>query len=727
MPIRVLHLIASNFVGGPEKQILHHARQLQGSEFEIWIGSFREHGEIPAIIRAAIELGIPHVVIDGKLSDFSILHALKDALVQNRIDLLCSHHYKATILGYYASRQVLIPQIAFVRGWTSEGLKVGLYTAAERRILRRVDHVVCVSAKLSEEVVRGEGRPAPRVIHNAPVDAVAPRCTEEKRAKRIRLGIPEEDFLILVAGRLSTEKGHSVLLNSLAQVRDRIPHLAVKIFGDGPKREEVLQFVNRLALGGVVELKGFTPDLDSWMRAADLVVNPSLSEGVPNVLLEAAACGVPIVATAVGGVPEVFNESSARLIPAADPDALAEAIVAAYHHPADREMRATHAAEQLRHASAVQEQALSQTYTEALTRIPRGTWRQRSELPCVAVVIPVLNESHAITRVLSALECQEYPSDRLEIVVADGGSTDDTLAHVQTFAGGSRVKVRSISNPLRRSGPGRSVGVRATSSDVVIFVDGHCQIPSQNMIASAVRLLRDYQVVVISRPQPLTTIGNSRLQQIIAECRAHFIGHGSDSTIFDTRERFVHPASAGAIYDRTVFDAVGVFDDRFDACEDVEFNTRIALAGERAVTSPEVAVWYEPRRSISGLFKQLARYGEGRMRLLRKHPSVFTWTQILPAVFVLWLLAGVFVVRPSPFRTVWLVSIAAYAGIILYSTISLMFQRGITRILAAPVFFTIHIALGFGFCREFLRALFGRGPSFAASTGADSKVRGPVS
>src|SRR5207245_2641608 len=109
-------------------------------------------------------------------------------------------------------------------------------------------------------------------------------------------------------------------------------------------------------------------------------------------------------------------------------------------------------------------------------------------------------------------------------------------------------------------------------------------------------------------------------------------------------------------YRREVFETVGLFDERFDACEDVDFNHRVEQAGFRCFFTPRVRVRYFPRSSLTGLFRQMERYGRGRVRLLRKHPETFTLAGLLPGAFVLGTAAG----PALAWLSAWLA--VAYAG-----------------------------------------------------------------
>src|SRR5262249_32087017 len=136
-------------------------------------------------------------------------------------------------------------------------------------------------------------------------------------------------------------------------------------------------------------------------------------------------------------------------------------------------------------------------------------------------------------------------------------------------------------------------------------------------------------------------------------------------------------------YRRKVFERVGPFDEDFDACEDVEFNHRVERAGLRCFFTPVVRVRYCPRTKLGGLFRQMARYGRGRIRLLRKHPETFSLSSFLPAVFLLGLLVGPAVMWTSG----WLAlayggAVGLYAAILVVVSFAVSLRIGDLRLFA---------------------------------------------
>jgi glycosyltransferase involved in cell wall biosynthesis len=241
-------------------------------------------------------------------------------------DVLLCHGYKATILGRLAARRIGIPAIAVSRGWTGESRRVRFYEWLDRRNLPHMDHVVCVSHGQAEKVRRWCRVPGSRlsVIHNSARLAAFESCDPTAR-NRLLAHFPEgTGQVVLAAGRLSPEKGFTVLLEAASAICSQNPTAGIAIFGEGCLRGELERRVSELGLAERVVLPGFRSDLDALIGAADVVVLPSFTEGLPNVAMEAGAAGVPVVATAVGGTPEVIAAGvTGFLVPPASPGAIA--------------------------------------------------------------------------------------------------------------------------------------------------------------------------------------------------------------------------------------------------------------------------------------------------------------------------------------------------------------------------------------------------------------------
>ena len=712
MKKRVLHLIASNFVGGPERQILAHAREADSADWEIWVGSFRDGAERGELLRTADQQGLPTVEIlaDSRFNPLAVAE-LVEALQTHRVDLLCTHGYKANILGWLASRLSDCPQIAFLRGWTAETWNVRLYERLERMILRHLPWVACVSQAQARALSEGRrNRRPPVVVPNAVLFPFAkPLDPTERQRLRQRLGLPEKVFLVGAAGRLSVEKGHRFLLQAAVEITKCIPESHFVILGEGRERPHLEAQCAELGLRQQVTFAGFQKDIGPWIQAMDVLVNPSLSEGTPNVLLESMALGTPVVATAVGGVPDlVRDQQDGVLVAPGHPAALAAAVIDVCRQPDTAERLAQSAQERVKENSpSRQQQHLYDLYLETLggaVAFPDTSLASyHRQLPMISVIVPVRNEEAHLGDVLEDLLRQQYPPEKYEILVADGNSTDGSASIVERYARQGAVRIVRLPNPRQLSGAGRNVGILQSRGEAVLFVDGHCRIENPTLLLELARIMAATGADCLCRPQPLDMAGNSRLQQAIAAVRSSTLGHGPDSTIYNTRAAgWVNPTSSGAAYRREVFRRIGLYNESFDACEDVDLNYRVFRAGMRSYISPRLAVSYRPRDSLRGLWRQMIRYGRGRYRFVREHPSALSVGMLVPPAWLLWLAAAsVGAHFWSGFGWAAMGTLMAYFGLVFLSSAWLGLRKGWRSMALAPLIYAIiHGGLGTGFLLE---------------------------
>jgi glycosyltransferase involved in cell wall biosynthesis len=299
----------------------------EGGRCSAFLDEVRTHGFPAAPLRA----DFPRV--------FSAVRDLAARLRADSCDVLICHGYKAHILGRLAARRAGIPAVAVSRGWTGETRKVKLYEWLDRRHLRFMDHVVCVSDGQAEKVRKWCRVPPERlsVIRNSARLAAFERRDPAARERLLGFLPAGVSQIVLAAGRLSPEKGFGVLVEAAAALCRENPAAGVVLFGEGVLRPELEQQVARSGLAGRFVMPGFRTDLDSLIGAADVVVLPSFTEGLPNVALEASAAGVPVVATAVGGTPEaVVDGESGYLVPPGRPELLAGRVSELLRDPARR-------------------------------------------------------------------------------------------------------------------------------------------------------------------------------------------------------------------------------------------------------------------------------------------------------------------------------------------------------------------------------------------------------
>jgi succinoglycan biosynthesis protein ExoA len=322
----------------------------------------------------------------------------------------------------------------------------------------------------------------------------------------------------------------------------------------------------------------------------------------------------------------------------------------------------------------------------------------------ISVVVPVRNEGAFLGHLLKQLLTQEFDSERYEVIVVDGHSTDDTREVVRALQA-EHPNLHLLDNPMRWSSRARNIGVRLSRGDAIVIVDGHCELDGCDFLKNISEAFERTGADCLGRPQPQDVSKASSLQRGIAAARASRLGHHPASFIYSSEERYVPAHSVAVAYRRWVFDRVGLFDESFDACEDVELNHRIDSAGMKCFFTPGVRVRYHPRATLPGLFKQMARYGRGRIRLSRKHPESLSLASIVPMLFLVGLAGGPLVsLLSSSLRTAFLAVILLYGVLVALSSLAIVVRMRDVRLLPwLPLaYVTVHLGVGYGALREFL-------------------------
>lgn len=322
----IVTLTSSGFLGGPEQQMLGLARHYPGPCRWAFL-MFDEGGRQEPLRRQVERDGFEAVVLKENTPRLQAMAGeVAGELRRLGADVLCCFGgYKPDVVGVLAGRRAGVPAVAVSGGWTGHTLKVKLYEALDRWALRRMDRVVCVSRGWAQRVRRGG---VPGRLLAVVANAIVPERLGEPdpaHEAEMRSWFPTAVGPIVgSAGRLSPEKGFGVLVEAAARVLPRVPGAGFVHFGDGPLRPEIERRIGDLGLRERFILAGFRPDVGRFMHHWDVSVLPSFTEGLPNAVLEAYAAGVPVVATAVGGTPEVVADGEdGYLVPARDAVALA--------------------------------------------------------------------------------------------------------------------------------------------------------------------------------------------------------------------------------------------------------------------------------------------------------------------------------------------------------------------------------------------------------------------
>jgi glycosyltransferase involved in cell wall biosynthesis len=239
-----------------------------------------------------------------------------------RPDVVHTHGYRPDVVDAAPARAAGVATVSTVHGFTDGSARNRCYEWLQRRALRHVGAVAAVARPIADRLLRsGVSADRVHVLQNAWTPGATPLT---RAAARKMLAIPAEEYRIGWVGRVSHEKGLDVLIDALAEGDE--PHSALSVIGTGP---EVASSRMRAANAGVasrISWHGAIPAAARLFAAFDVLVMSSRTEGTPMVLLEAMAAGIPIVATSVGGVPDVVGADEALLVPSGDPEAIARAL-----------------------------------------------------------------------------------------------------------------------------------------------------------------------------------------------------------------------------------------------------------------------------------------------------------------------------------------------------------------------------------------------------------------
>ena len=349
--IKLVAIIEAATVTGPAKNLLNFIRlcsvgelkdELPRLEFSL-ITFARETGRKTrqeqtskggssqnTFIAAARAQGVDVDVISERFRfDPRVLGQLRGIIAKRAPDIVQSHMVKSHFLAKISGLGSDYPWVAYHHGYTTTDLKMRGYNQLNRWSLPSAARVITVCGPFAEQLSKAGVQKGRIVIcHNSVTTPprIAPGLA---RSLREQLGITTGDRVILSVGRLSKEKGHVDLIRALPTLLELNPTLNLKlvIVGEGPERERIATAATRADLANRVIFAGQTNTPERYYAIADALALPSHSEGSPNVLLEAMAAGVPVVATAVGGVPEIAtNEQNALLVPAGDMQGFAQAL-----------------------------------------------------------------------------------------------------------------------------------------------------------------------------------------------------------------------------------------------------------------------------------------------------------------------------------------------------------------------------------------------------------------
>jgi glycosyltransferase involved in cell wall biosynthesis len=341
MPVVLDARVVTGTGGGPDKTILNSPRPLFAGGYRM-LCAYMHPPDDPGFDQlrykaekcAAPLLSVP----DRGPWDWKVVTRFLHICRRERVDIWHGHDYKSNLLGLLLRRLWPMRLVTTVHGWVKHTRRTPLYYRLDRLCLSRYERVLCVSPDLHDECLARGVSPRRCLLLENGIDATDYRCTRSLADAKQALGIAPERLVIGAAGRLSPEKGFDTLCRAADLLLRSEVDLELHILGEGDDRPRLERLIAELGRGDRIKLAGYQADPRPYYEAMDVFALSSLREGLPNALLEALAMEVPVVATAVAGVPRLIKDGvNGVLIPPNDVDALAEALMDLLRDPHRRD------------------------------------------------------------------------------------------------------------------------------------------------------------------------------------------------------------------------------------------------------------------------------------------------------------------------------------------------------------------------------------------------------
>lgn len=326
-----------------------------------------------------------------------------------------------------------------------------------------------------------------------------------------------------------------------------------------------------------------------------------------------------------------------------------------------------------------------------------------TSLPFVTVVMVVRNEAPFMARALELVLAQDYPRDRMEIIVADGLSDDgtrDVLAEYQA----KYPFIQVVDNPGRIVASGLNVAIDRSQGELIVRIDGHGQVAT-DFVSQVVRLMDEHPEAWCAGG-PIVHAGTNLFGEAVAVAMSHPLGVGLATHRFEDYEGYVEGAHFPT-FRKWIFDRIGKFDEGLVRTEDDEFNYRIAQAGGKVYVSPRVRYVYYVRDRLGNLFRQYFQYSFWRIPVIKKHKKPTTLRQVVPPLFFLAMLVllvvGIWLRQPwlaLALPVIYLVALVAVA-------ISVIPRKGLAVASLVPLAVaTMHFAYALGIAYGAWAAMF---------------------
>jgi len=328
-------------------------------------------------------------------------------------------------------------------------------------------------------------------------------------------------------------------------------------------------------------------------------------------------------------------------------------------------------------------------------------------MPKVSVIVPCYNEEKTIGLLLEAIFCQSFPRTDIEVVIADGFSTDRTRQVIADFQRSHAEMAILMVDNLRKTIPSAlNSSIQASRGEYIVRLDAH-SVPALDYVARCVAALDSGIGENVGGVWQIEPGGKGWIASSIAAAAAHPLGVGDALYRFTSRAGRVDTVPFGAFH-RSLIDKVGYYDETLLTNEDYEFNARVREAGGIVWLDPAIRSVYFARPNLAALARQYFRYGFWKYRMLKRYPGTLRWRQALPPVFLLSLIVlALFSIFWSQARMGLVVEAGLYTSILLVAGLRLAQQRKDARyIIGIPLAIAVmHLTWGIGFLVSVVESL----------------------
>ncbi len=317
-PANVLHArVVTGCGGGPEKTILRSPKFADASRYNVTAAYLYPQGDpgMCVIREHAKQLNCPlYEIAEAHALDLHAVDAMAELCRDLKVDIWHSHDYKTNVLGRLIKRKYPMKLVTTAHGFTRETWRTKLYYHIDNLAMLSYDQVIAVSPPLVEHCANHGVNPDRLTYIPNAIDTGEYRRTQTPALAKAEMGLPADSFAIGVIGRLSVEKGVDRAIRMMADLVRTNPKAELHLIGDGPQRQELEQLAAQLGVANSIRWWGWQTDARPIYEMLDMLLLPSRTEGLPNVVLEAMAMRVPVAATDVGGVNDLLDHGACGII-----------------------------------------------------------------------------------------------------------------------------------------------------------------------------------------------------------------------------------------------------------------------------------------------------------------------------------------------------------------------------------------------------------------------------